>query len=101
MPEPISRYFAFTKRSIKGPFYPKDLAQLPDFGRNTLVCPETALGQWREASLESAFQSLLEYAAQPQVIARRSVTRSQLLLILPLDYGLMRLLEATFKSWGV
>ena len=74
MPEPISRYFAFTKRSIKGPFYPKDLAQLPDFGRNTLVCPETALGQWREASLESAFQSLLEYAAQPQAKPKPRLT---------------------------
>ncbi|MFA6433531.1 MAG: hypothetical protein WCW52_02430 [Elusimicrobiales bacterium] len=65
MTEPIFRYFAFTKRSIKGPFYPKDLAQLPDFGRNTLVCPEAALGQWREAYLESAFRPLLEYAAAP------------------------------------
>lgn len=64
MTDPISRYFAFTKRSIKGPFYPKDLAQLPGFGRNTLVCPEAALGQWREAYLESAFQTLLEPSGQ-------------------------------------
>ena len=74
MPEPISRYFAFTKRSIKGPFYPKDLAQLPDFGRNTLVCPEGALGQWREAFLESPFQSLLEYAGQPQAKPKPPLT---------------------------
>ena len=65
MTEPISRYFAFTKRSIKGPFYPKDIAQLPDFGRTTLVCPEAALGQWREAHQERAFQTLLEYGIQP------------------------------------
>ena len=64
MTVPISRYFAFTKRSIKGPFYPKEIAQLPDFGRATLVCPEAALGQWREAFLESAFQTLLEPAGQ-------------------------------------
>lgn len=64
MTDPISRYFAFTRRSIKGPFYPKDLAQLPGFGRSTLVCPEAALGQWREAYLESAFQTLLEPAGQ-------------------------------------
>ena len=64
MTDPISRFFAFTKRSIKGPFYPKDLAQLPGFGRNTLVCPEAALGQWKEAYLESAFQALLEPAGQ-------------------------------------
>ena len=64
MTDPISRYFAFTKRSIKGPFYPKDLAQLPGFGRNTLICPEASLGQWREAYLESAFQTLLEPAGQ-------------------------------------
>ena len=64
MTDPLSRYFAFTKRSIKGPFYPKDLAQLPGFGRNTLVCPESALGQWKEAYLEGAFQALLEPAGQ-------------------------------------
>lgn len=64
MTEQISRYFAFTKRSINGPFYPKDLAQLPGFGRTTLVCPEAELGRWREAHLESAFQLLLEYAGQ-------------------------------------
>ena len=64
MTETISRYFAFTKRSINGPFYPKDLAQLPGFGRTTLVCPEKALGQWKEAYLESVFQPLLDYAVQ-------------------------------------
>jgi chromosome segregation ATPase len=64
MTDPISRYFAFTKRSIKGPFYPKDLAQLPGFGRNTLVCREAALGQWKEAYLESDFQTFLEPAGQ-------------------------------------
>ncbi|HBB66805.1 MAG: hypothetical protein A2X28_01435 [Elusimicrobia bacterium GWA2_56_46] len=64
MTEPVSRFFAFTKRSIKGPFYPKDIARLPGFGRNTLVCPEAALGQWKEAYLDSAFQTLLEAAPQ-------------------------------------
>lgn len=74
MSEPLSRYFAFTKRSIKGPFYPKDLAQLPDFGRATLVCPESALGQWREAYLEGAFQNLLEYAGQPPAKPKPALT---------------------------
>ena len=74
MTEPISRYFAFTKRSIKGPFYPKDLSQLPDFGRTTLVCPEAALGQWKEAHLESVFQPLLEYAMQSPAKPRPPLT---------------------------
>ncbi len=62
-----SRYFAFTKRSIKGPFYPQDIAQLPGFGRATLICPESALGQWKEAHLEGPFQPLLEFPSRPQV----------------------------------
>jgi len=61
-----SRYFAFTKRSIKGPFSPQDIARLPGFGRATLVCPESALGQWKEAHLEEPFQSLLELPSRQQ-----------------------------------
>ncbi len=60
MTEPILRYYAYIKKSIRGPFYAKDLAQQPGFGRSTLVCPEKALGQWHEAALEPAFQALLE-----------------------------------------
>lgn len=64
MTEPVSRYFAYTKKSIKGPFYPKDVAQLPGFGRNTLVCTETTLGQWREAYLDRAFEPFFAGPAQ-------------------------------------
>ncbi|MEI7482834.1 MAG: hypothetical protein WCK75_10865 [Elusimicrobiota bacterium] len=64
MNEPISRYFAFIKRSIKGPFYPNDIAQLPEFSRNTLVCTEATLGQWRDAYLDDAFQALLQSPTQ-------------------------------------
>ncbi|OIO02669.1 MAG: hypothetical protein COX65_05740 [Elusimicrobia bacterium CG_4_10_14_0_2_um_filter_56_8] len=60
MKEPILRYYAYIKKSIRGPFYPKDAAAQPGFSRATLVCPERALGQWHEASLEPAFQTLLE-----------------------------------------
>jgi chromosome segregation ATPase len=61
------RYFAFTKRSIKGPFSPQDIARLPGFGRATLVCPEAALGQWREAHLEEPFQPLFDMPSLPPV----------------------------------
>lgn len=74
MTDPISRYFAFTKRNIKGPFYPKDIAQLPGFGRTTLICPESALGQWKEAYLDSAFQALLEAAPQSPARPRPPLT---------------------------
>ncbi len=68
MTEQISRYYLYIKKTIRGPFYPKDAALQPGFGRGTLVCPEKALGQWREASLEPAFQSLI--ATPPQAPAR-------------------------------
>lgn len=63
MTEPILRYYSYIKKSIRGPFSPKDAALQPGFDRATLVCPEKALGQWREAGLEAAFQALL--AAPP------------------------------------
>jgi chromosome segregation ATPase len=59
MTEQISRYYLYIKKSIRGPFYPKDAALQPGFSRATLVCQEKALGQWREASFEPAFQALL------------------------------------------
>ena len=60
MPEIPSRYYAYTKKSILGPFAPHDIAQLSGFSKNILVCPENALGQWREAELENIFQSYFE-----------------------------------------
>jgi DNA repair exonuclease SbcCD ATPase subunit len=74
MTEPTSRYFAFIKKSIKGPYNPKDAAQLPGFLRSTLVCPEALLGQWREAHLEAAFQVLLDPAAPVPVKPRPPLT---------------------------
>lgn len=64
MTEPILRYYAYIKKSIRGPFHPKDAALEPGFTRSTLVCPEKALGQWREAAYEAAFQALLETPPQ-------------------------------------
>ena len=64
MPEPILRFYVYIKKSIRGPFYPKDAAIQPGFSRSTLVCPERALGQWLEAAYEPAFQELL--ASPPQ-----------------------------------
>jgi len=60
MTEPILRYYAYMKKSIRGPFAPKEAAMQAGFDRSTLVCPEKALGQWREAGLEPAFQTLIE-----------------------------------------
>jgi chromosome segregation ATPase len=68
MTEPILRYYFYIKKSIRGPFYPKDAAMQPGFSRSTLVCPEKALGQWREAALEPAFQALVE--TPPQQLAK-------------------------------
>ncbi|MBI4657064.1 MAG: hypothetical protein HY746_10020 [Elusimicrobia bacterium] len=53
-----SRWWAFIKKSIKGPLYARDVAMLAGFEKTTLVCPENALGQWREAHLEPAFQEI-------------------------------------------
>jgi len=74
MPEPIFRYYAYIKKSIRGPFYPKDAAMQPGFTRATLVCPEKALGQWHEASLEPAFQSLIENPPQAPTKPRPPMT---------------------------
>ncbi len=60
MTEPILRYYAYMKKAIRGPFTPREAATQAGFNRATLVCPEKALGQWREAAIEPAFQMLLE-----------------------------------------
>ncbi|MCG2724895.1 MAG: hypothetical protein L6420_01340 [Elusimicrobia bacterium] len=64
--EQISKYYAYIKRSIRGPFYPKELAQIPGFNKNSLICPEKSLGQWREAYLEPAFHLFLAGYSAPQ-----------------------------------
>jgi len=74
MTEPILRYYAYIKKSIRGPFYPKDAAALPGFSRSTLVCPESALGQWHEAALEPAFQALLDAPSPGRVKPRPPMT---------------------------
>lgn len=74
MTEPISRFYVYIKKSIRGPFTPKDAALQPGFGRSSLVCPEKALGQWREASLEPAFQALIEMPPQAPVKPRPPMT---------------------------
>ena len=74
MTQPISRYYVYIKKSIRGPFYPKDMAAQPGFGRNSLVCPEKALGQWREAFMEPAFQEMLETPAQALAKPRPPMT---------------------------
>jgi chromosome segregation ATPase len=54
------RYYAFIKKAIRGPLPARELAQAPGFNRHTLVCPESALGNWREACVEKDFQLFLD-----------------------------------------
>ncbi len=74
MTEPISRYYLYIKKSIRGPFAPKDAATQPGFGPGTLVCPEKLLGQWREAAVEPAFQSLIQNPPQAPAKPRPPMT---------------------------
>ena len=63
MLENPSRYYAYTRKSIHGPFAPRDVSLLTGFSKNTLICPENALGQWREAVAESVFRVYLNMPA--------------------------------------
>ncbi|MDT8287200.1 MAG: hypothetical protein RQ748_08840 [Elusimicrobiales bacterium] len=54
------RYYAFIKKAIRGPLPARELSQAPGFSRHTLVCPESALGNWREACVEKDFQLFLD-----------------------------------------
>lgn len=74
MTEQISRYYLYIKKAIRGPFTTREAAMQQGFGRSTLVCPEKALGQWREAALEPAFQMLLEAPPQSQAKPRPPMT---------------------------
>lgn len=58
------RYYVYLKKSIRGPFYPRDIVTQPGFSRSSLVCQEKNLGQWHEASFEPVFQALLEVPGQ-------------------------------------
>jgi len=87
MTEPILRYYAYMKKAIRGPFTPREAAAQPGFNRSTLVCPEKALGQWREAAIEPAFQMMLELGPQtpakpkpPMTLAAAEETASRSLL---------------------
>ena len=71
MTAPIpTRYYAFIKKNIRGPFFAKDAALVAGFDRSTLVCPEKALGQWTEAHLIPEFQALIETPPQAPVKPR-------------------------------
>ncbi|HNW45072.1 MAG TPA: hypothetical protein PKI19_11245 [Elusimicrobiales bacterium] len=62
-----ARYYAYIKKSIRGPFIAKDAALIAGFTRSTLVCPEKQLGQWTEAHLVPDFQTLIETPPQAPV----------------------------------
>ncbi|KAF0124487.1 MAG: hypothetical protein FD189_2378 [Elusimicrobia bacterium] len=65
------RYYAFIKKAIRGPLPARELAQTPGFSRHTLICPESALGNWREACVEKDFQLLLEGTSADRPAAPR------------------------------
>ncbi len=68
MTAPIpARYYAYIKKSIRGPFIAKDAALIAGFSRSTLICPEKALGQWTEAVMMPDFQALLDAPPQAPV----------------------------------
>jgi len=85
MPKIPALYYAYTKKSIRGPFPPRDITQLPGFSKSTLVCPENAIGQWREAAVEDVFQSCFEApqppAPAPKVKAPFSIEQAEGLAI--------------------
>lgn len=110
MPEPILRYYVYLKKSIRGPFYPKDAALQPGFTRNSLVCPEKALGQWHEAGFEPAFQSLLETpplaAGKPRPpmtmeVVEETASRALLEKAINKNYQLERDVKELRKSYNI
>ncbi|MBU2573925.1 MAG: hypothetical protein KKH28_07615 [Elusimicrobia bacterium] len=48
------RYWAYINNEVLGPFEKEKLTKLPNFGRSSLICPETPAGEqrpdWKEAS---------------------------------------------------
>ena len=65
MAENPRRYWVYVNKNIKGPYYPVELAALPGFGKASLICPENALGQWREALNEPGVRSTTLPSDQP------------------------------------
>lgn len=55
----IHKYWVYLGGSVQGPVECKDILNLPGFKESTLVCPEEALGQWREASAEPSLKERL------------------------------------------
>lgn len=51
----MAKYWVFQSNQVNGPHDPDDLAQLPGFSAETLVCPEgrkgTNMGDWQRASM--------------------------------------------------
>lgn len=43
------KYWIFIDRTIKGPFNANEIKNINGFDENTLVCPENAIGHWKEA----------------------------------------------------
>lgn len=53
-------YWAYIKKNIVGPFTPQKISEIPGFNSHTLVCPQNALGQWRECAKEDDFSIPLQ-----------------------------------------
>jgi len=50
------KYWVYLNNTVQGPFHPMRLPSLPGFKKNTLICPEYALGQWKEAEEEPSLK---------------------------------------------
>ncbi|GAB4030607.1 MAG: hypothetical protein Fur0012_06790 [Elusimicrobiota bacterium] len=55
-----SKYWAYIRKNIVGPFEARKISEIPGFNQHTLVCPEKSLGQWRECSCEEDFSVYLQ-----------------------------------------
>jgi hypothetical protein len=62
------RYWIFQNNQVNGPFEPDDLAQVPGFSAEALVCPEgrrgTNMGDWQRAGMVAELSVSLLKAAQ-------------------------------------
>ncbi|PIS46949.1 MAG: hypothetical protein COT17_05915 [Elusimicrobia bacterium CG08_land_8_20_14_0_20_51_18] len=71
------KYWAFIKKTIRGPFLPKDIAGIPGFDRHTLVCLENQLGKWKEAAFEEDFRLYLEFQPVRDAAAAPAIPKAQ------------------------
>ncbi len=74
-------YWAYIKKSIVGPFTPQKISEMPGFNSHTLICPQDALGQWKECSKEEDFSipmQVKEASAHPgKEIIKKAIAENE------------------------